>query len=201
MTRVWNWHLHHLDSPLYFVMSALLSVMLASLLMVGIAAGAVQLSTVNVQRVLTMAAHGLGLHDLALAFVRGCVGVFFAISGFHKLFVPARHQSLVNNLTKNKIPALKFMQWWVPGWEFAAGVMLAIGLFTAFSAGVLAIICMVACLCEAREKVAKYNPINWADTIDDYLYLPEVLYLVMLAVSVMAGTGKYSVDAFLFPLQ
>lgn len=149
---------------------------------------------------LTIAAHGFGLHDVALALVRIAVGVFFAISGFHKLFNKIRHQHLVQTLIADNVPAVRFNQWWVPGWEFVAGSMLAVGLLTAFSASVLAIVCIVACICEARERVAKYQPIDMADTIDDYLYLPEVLYLVMLAVSIFAGTGKYSLDAILFPL-
>lgn len=152
------------------------------------------------EQILIVAAHGFGLHDVALAAVRAAVGVFFAISGFHKLFNKERHARLVRTLQVNNVPAVWFNQWWVPGWELVSGLMLAVGFLTAFSAGVLAIICIVACFCEAREKVAKYQPINLADTIDDYLYLPEVLYLVMLAVSVLAGTGKYSVDAVLFPL-
>lgn len=149
---------------------------------------------------LTLAAHGFGLHDLALAVVRVAVGSFFAISGYHKLFNTTRHSGLVRTLTKDRVPAVPFMQWWVPGWEFVAGIMLAVGLLTAFSASVLAIICIVACVCEASERVEQYQPIDAADTIDDYLYLPEVLYLVMLAVTILAGTGRYSVDAFLFPL-
>jgi putative oxidoreductase len=149
---------------------------------------------------LTIAAHGLGLHDLALALIRVAVGAFFAISGFHKLFNKERHARLVQTLASDKVPFVKFNQWWVPAWEFTAGVTLAVGLLTAFSAGVLAVICLVACLCEAKERVAAYHPIDAADTLDDYLYLPEVLYLLMLGVTLLAGTGKYSIDALLFPL-
>ena len=146
------------------------------------------------------AAHGFGMHDVALALVRAAVGVFFAIAGFHKLFNKARHARLVQTLLEDRVPFPRFFQWWVPAWELLAGAMLAVGFLTAFSAAVLAIVCLVACFCEAREKVRSYGPINLADTIDDYLYLPEVLYLVMLAVSVLAGTGKYSLDAILFPI-
>lgn len=152
------------------------------------------------ESVLNIAAHGFGFHDLALAFVRAAVGVFFAISGFHKLFNKGRHQRLLQTLVSDGVPMPRFNQWWVPGWEFLAGITLAVGFLTAASAGVLAIICLAACFCEAREKVASYHPINVADRLDDYLYLPEVLYLVMLAVSILAGTGKYSVDALLFPI-
>lgn len=150
--------------------------------------------------VLVTAAHGFGLHDLALALIRLAVGAFFAISGYHKLFNKSRHERLVHTLTEDRVPAVGFNQWWVPGWEFTAGIMLAVGFLTAFSASVLMVICIVACLCEARERVEQYKPIDDADTIDDYLYLPEVLYMVMLAVTVLAGTGRYSVDALLFPL-
>jgi hypothetical protein len=56
----------------------------------------------------------------------------------------------------------------------------------------------VACGCEAAEKVAKYQPIDFADKIDDYLYLPEVLYVVMLTVSALAGGGAFSLDALIW---
>lgn len=146
----------------------------------------------------TLLSHGLPLHDLGLTIPRVAVGVFFAISGYHKLFNPARHQRLVNTLTGDKVPAVWFNQWWVPGWEFVAGITIALGLFTAFSAATLGIICLVACACEAAGKVAKFGPIDKADVLDDYLYLPEVLYLVMLSSIIMTGPGAYSLDAVLF---
>lgn len=150
--------------------------------------------------VLTLAAHGLSAPDAALTIVRVAIGGFFAISGYNKLFNPGRHASLLANLTKNHIPCLPLMQWWVPGWEFAGGLMLASGLMSAFAAGVLMIICLVAVCCEARDKVNAYHPINEGDRVADYLYLPEVLYMVLLAVTILAGTGRYSLDALLFPL-
>lgn len=150
--------------------------------------------------IMTIAAHGFGAHDAALALVRVAVGSFFAISGWHKLTNPERHAHLVETLQKDKVPAIGFNQWWVPSWELTAGIWLAIGFLTAFSASVLMVICLVACFAEAPKRVAEYQPIDKADVVDDYLYLPEVLYLVMLGVSILAGTGKYSVDALLFPL-
>lgn len=147
-----------------------------------------------------IAAHGFDATDAALALVRIGTGTFFAISGFNKLFNASRHEALTNNLRKNGIPAIPFMRWWVPGWEFLSGVWLAIGFLTAFNAGVLVIICMVACMCEAKAKVESYKPINAGDRLADYLYLPEVLYLLLLAVNLLAGTGKYSLDAIIFPI-
>lgn len=147
---------------------------------------------------LTIAVHGFDAQDAALAIVRVAIGGFFAISGYNKLFHPDRHRSLLSNLTKNHIPCLALMQWWVPGWEFVGGLMLAVGLMSAFAAGVLMIICLVACACESSAKVAAYQPINTGDVVADYLYLPEVLYTVLLMVTILAGHGKYSLDALLF---
>jgi putative oxidoreductase len=147
--------------------------------------------------VIHLASHGFGAHDLALALVRITVGLFFAISGYHKLANKDRHDRLVQTLTKDNVPYVKFMQWWVPFWELTAGALLVIGLFTAFSAGVLIIICLVACACEARKTVASYAPIDFADMVDDYLYLPEVLYIALLSVNVLAGGGSYSIDSLL----
>lgn len=147
-----------------------------------------------------LAAHGFDAKDLALAIVRVTIGLFFAISGFNKLFHPARHASLKANLEKNRIPCVTLMQWWVPGWEFIAGAMLVIGMMSAFAASVLIIICLVACYCEAGEKVKRYKPINTGDRVADYLYLPEVLYIILLSVTVLAGTGRYSLDYYLIPL-
>lgn len=124
--------------------------------------------------------------------------MFFAISGGNKAFVPERHASLRRNLAKNRIPCVQGMVWWVAGWELVAGIMLALGLFSAFAAAVLLIICLVACGCEAAAKVEAYKPINGWDRIADYLYLPEVLYTVLLVAAMVHGTGAFSLDRLLW---
>ncbi len=141
--------------------------------------------------------YGFNAPDMALFITRVSVGVFFAISGFNKLFNPARHESLKNNLTANKIPNIPLMQWFVPFWELTSGALIAIGFATVFNAGVLIIICLVAFCCEGPRRVAAYKPINAGDTVADYLYLQEVLYILLLAVNVLAGSGKYSVDSLI----
>ncbi len=42
------------------------------------------------------------------------VGLFFAISGFHKLFFKQRHEALVETLKDDKIPFVGLFQWFVP---------------------------------------------------------------------------------------
>lgn len=147
--------------------------------------------------IIKLMSHGFQNPDVALFLSRAVVGIFFTMSGMNKLFVASRHQSLVNNLTKNGIKPLAFMSYWVPFWEFASGIMVTIGLLAPFNAGVLLIICIVACTCELRERVAAYKPINTADEIADYLYIQDVLYMALLAVVIFAGSGRYSVDALI----
>lgn len=136
--------------------------------------------------------------DVPLAAVRIAAGLFFAISGYNKLFNEGRHARLTKTLIDDHIPWIGFMQWWVPVWELAAGVMLALGFLTPFAAFVLSIICVVACRCESKAKVESYNPINAADRVDDWLYLPEILYLCILSLSLFGGGGDYSLDAAIF---
>lgn len=142
--------------------------------------------------------HGLAAPGAASAVLRGSVGVFFSISGYHKLFHKERRSGFIANLARNTIPFLRFNSWFVPAVEFAAGATLALGLLTSVSALLLLAICFVACGCEAWGKVCAYKPIDGLDVLDDYLYLPEVLYAVMLVSIILNGTGKYSLDALWF---
>jgi putative oxidoreductase len=152
----------------------------------------------DLSALLALLRQGLNSPDLADLMIRASVGVFFAMSGGNKLFVPSRHASLRRSLADNKIPCVSPMAWWVAGWEFAAGITLALGLFSAFSAVVLLIICLVACACEAHKKVTAFQPINGFDVVADYLYLPEVLYTVLLTAAIVHGTGHYSLDWLLW---
>lgn len=148
--------------------------------------------------ILEAVTHGFNEQSAASLVLRSAVGVFFAISGYHKLFHEGRREGFIRNLVKNKIPFIEFNKWWVPGVEFVAGITLTIGFLTSLSALLLLGICFVATCCEAWEKVKKYEPIDGLDVLDDYLYLPEVLYAVMLISIVLNGAGAYSLDAKLF---
>lgn len=108
------------------------------------------------------------------------VGTFFAISGYHKLTNSTRHAGLVATLKADHVPMVSVMQWWVPAWEFISGCSLCVGLFPQFNAMVLSIIMIVALLSEGAKRVKEWAPIDKADVIDDYLYLQETCYLIML---------------------
>jgi putative oxidoreductase len=136
--------------------------------------------------VLQLASNGLGHPEIAGTVLRVAIGSFFACSGFNKLTNKPRHAGLIETFKADRIPFIPFMQWWVPGWEFTGGAMLAAGLFPTFAALVLLVICAVACFSEASSRVDAYKPINGADRWADYLYLPEVLYAVVLVAVILA---------------
>jgi uncharacterized membrane protein YphA (DoxX/SURF4 family) len=144
--------------------------------------------------------HGVGFTDIALTLNRIVVGMFFMFSGFHKLFNPERHRALADQLKELGIHGVGFNQWWVPTVEFSAGLAVVIGLLAPLAALGLLVITVVAIATTGPQRIKVYKPIDEADRIDDWLYLPEILYAVMLLTVVSAGAGPYSLDAVILGL-
>ena len=144
---------------------------------------------------------GVGWTDLALTLNRIAVGAFFMLSGYHKLFNAERHRLFADELKELDAPAVGFNQWWVPLVEFTAGGGVLIGLLAPLAAVGLLVIILVAGATSGRLRIKLYKPIDRADRIDDWLYLPETLYAFMLIVVVSAGAGPYSVDALILGLM
>ena len=144
---------------------------------------------------------GVGWTDIALTLDRVAVGMFFMFSGYHKLFNAQRHRALVDELTSLHVAALWINQWWVPSVEFAAGSAVFIGLLTPLAALGLLMIVLVASVTSGRLRIKGYQPIDRADRIDDWLYLPEILYAFMLILVISAGAGPYSLDALILGLM
>ncbi len=140
---------------------------------------------------------GLGRTDLALTLSRIAIGAFFMLSGFHKLFNAERHRTVVDELRALGIHAIGFNQWWVPLVEFSAGAAVFLGLLAPLAALGLLVIIVVAIATSGRKRLALFKPIDRADRIDDFLYLPETLYAFMLIVVISAGAGPYSLDALI----
>lgn len=138
---------------------------------------------------LSIAQHGIGLQDAALTINRVAVGAFFGLSGYHKLFNHDRHTSLRDTLIADHVPFIRLNEWLVPSVEFLGGFMVAAGAFAPLFALPLLIVCLVATCVDGYKRVAEYAPIDIGDRVDDYLYLPEVLYIIGLIVIVGAGPG------------
>ena len=144
---------------------------------------------------------GIGWTDIALTLNRVAVGAFFLLSGYHKLFDAERHRTFVDELKSLSVHAVGFNQWWVPTVEFSAGGAVLIGLLAPLAALGLLVIILVAIATSGRQRIKLYKPIDEGDRIDDWLYLPETLYAVMLIMVISTGAGPYSLDALVLGLM
>jgi uncharacterized membrane protein YphA (DoxX/SURF4 family) len=144
---------------------------------------------------------GVGWTDLAITLNRIAVGAFFMLSRYHKLFNAERHRTFVDELKALGVPAVGINQWRVPLVEFIAGGAVLIGLLAPLAALGLLVIILVAVATSGRQRIKLIKPIDEADRIDDWLYLPETLYAFMLIIVISAGAGPYSLDALILSLM
>jgi putative oxidoreductase len=135
------------------------------------------------------------LEQYAILGVRVSIGLFFAISGANKLFVTGGTKPVYNTLVKAKVPFPLQTAYFVSGVEFVCGSLVAVGFLSSPACMALMIDMVVATLTEAISTLPKgLSQLNW---LDDFLYLPEVLYVLFFIWLICSGPGKFSVDYWL----
>jgi putative oxidoreductase len=135
------------------------------------------------------------LEQYAILLVRVSIGLFFAISGGNKLFVAGGTKPVYDTLVKAEVPFPRQTAYFVAGVEFVCGSLLAVGFLSSPSCLALLIDMTVATLTSALSTMPKgLSPLNW---LDDFLYLPEVLYVLFFIWLICSGAGKFSVDYWL----
>jgi putative oxidoreductase len=132
--------------------------------------------------------------ELVPLMLRGSLGLFFAFSGYHKLFNASRRQTLKDTFTADKVKPLSFFMWAIPLGEMFGGAAVLMGFLTAVASMGLIAICGGACALDGMKRIKEWKPLDAADAVDDMLYLPEFLYIVMLTVLIMVGAGTFSFD-------
>ncbi len=138
---------------------------------------------------------GSDLERYAILLVRVSLGLFFAISGANKLFVAGGRQTMYETLVKAKVPSPHLMAYFVSGVEFVSGSLLTVGFLSSPACVALMIDMIVATLTTAVSAMPKgLAPLNW---LDDFLYLPEVLYVLFFIWLLCSGPGKFSLDYWL----
>jgi putative oxidoreductase len=123
------------------------------------------------------------------------LGVFFCISGGMKLFVPAEFSLMERTIAESHIPFPHFNAIFVSVVEFACGASLALGLLTPVCALVLACVMIVAIATNRIHSIQSSGVLSW---LDDFLYLPEVLYIMILAWLICSGPGRFSIDGLIW---
>ncbi len=135
-----------------------------------------------------------GLHAWAwvgMLLARLCVGCEFFLSGRGKLFVKARREQMRQTLREAHVPLPDFNVVFVSAVEFTFGLLLIAGAATPLACFMLACVMVVAITTTAVRQIKTAAPLDW---LGNFLYLPEVLYLVILVWLFLAGPGWLSVD-------
>jgi putative oxidoreductase len=135
------------------------------------------------------------LESYAILLVRVALGLFFAISGGNKLFVNSRTKVMYDTLVGAKIPFPMPTTYFVSAVELIGGCLLAVGLLSSLVSFALLFDMLVAILATHQAGNPKgLLPLNW---LDDFLYLPEVLYILFFVWLICSGPGKLSLDYLL----
>ena len=135
---------------------------------------------------------------MPITFVRVLTGLFFTISGGTKLLVPAQFSIMEHTLAESHIPFPHASALFVSLVEFACGAGLTLGLLTPLCALVLVVDMIVAITTNRINSIQASGILAW---LDDFLYLPEVLYVMILVWLIFSGAGRYSIDGLIARLR
>jgi putative oxidoreductase len=136
-----------------------------------------------------------GWEPYAILLVRVSLGLFFAISGANKLFVAGSRHTMYETLVAAKVPFPQLMAFFVSSVEFMGGSLLAVGFFSSLACAALLGDMVVAILTTKLSAMPKgLSPASW---VDDFLYFPEVLYVLFFIWLICSGPGRFSVDNWL----
>ena len=128
----------------------------------------------------------------AILMARVAIGLFFTISGASKLFVAGGLNPVYDTLVEAKAPAPRLLAYFVSSVEFVGGCLLTVGFLSSPVCVALLIDMAVAVLTNSLSTLPTgLSPLRW---LDDFLYLPEVLYMLFFIWFICSGPGRFSVD-------
>ena len=122
---------------------------------------------------------------------RIAVGLLFFLSGRGKLFVPERREQMRQTLIEAHVPFPEFNAVFVSAVEFVCGLLLILGALTPVACALLAFVMLMAITTIAIRNIKATSPLSW---LSEFLYLPEVLLLVILLWLFFSGPGWFSID-------
>jgi putative oxidoreductase len=122
---------------------------------------------------------------------RVAVGLLFFLSGRGKLFIPERREQMRQTLIEAHVPFPDLNAVFVSTVEFVCGLLLVIAAVTPLACALLVCLMLVAITTIAIRNIKASSPADW---LSAFLYLPEVLYLLILIWLFFSGPGWLSVD-------
>jgi len=131
------------------------------------------------------------LEWIGILVARLAVGLLFFLSGRSKLFVPERREQMRETLVAARVPFPEFNTLLVSTVEFVFGLFLILGALTPITCAMLGCVMIMAIAAIAIRNIKATSPLGW---LSEFLYLPEVLYLVILFWLFLSGPGWFSID-------
>jgi putative oxidoreductase len=131
------------------------------------------------------------LEWIGILVARLAVGLLFFLSGRSKLFVPERREQMRETLVAAGVPFPEFNTLLVSTVEFVFGLFLILGALTPITCAMLGCVMIMAIATIAIRNIKATSPLGW---LSEFLYLPEVLYLVILFWLFLSGPGWFSID-------
>jgi putative oxidoreductase len=128
---------------------------------------------------------------VGILLARVAVGSEFFLSGRGKLFVKERREQMRQTLRAARVPYPEFNAVFVSTVEFVFGLLLIAGAATPLACFMLGSVMVVAIATTAVWTIKSSSPLGW---LSEFLYLPEVLYLVILMWLFLSGPGWFSMD-------
>ncbi len=126
---------------------------------------------------------------------RIAVGLLFFLSGRDKLFVPERREQMRQTLIDAHVPFPEFNTIFVSTVELVSGLLLIFGALTPLACVMLGCVMITAIATTVIRNIKATSLPAW---LSEFLYLPEVLYLVILIWLFLSGPGWLSVDHWIF---
>jgi putative oxidoreductase len=133
---------------------------------------------------------------LGIFVARLAVGLLFFLSGRGKLFVPDRREQMRETLIEAHVPFPELNAVFVSMVEFGSGLLLIIGAVTPVACVMLGGVMIVAI---ATTGIRNIKASSRLGRLSEFLYLPEVLYLVILLWLFLSGPGWLSLDHLILP--
>lgn len=132
---------------------------------------------------------------LGILLARLAVGMLFAITGGGKLFVQEKKEKMRETMHNAGIPLPDFNAVFVSTVEFVGGILLILGLLTPVASLLLSVVMIVAILMVKLKSIEGEGVLGW---LGEFLFIPDVLYLIILVWLFFSGPGRVSLDYFLF---
>src|SRR6266542_4572314 len=115
---------------------------------------------------------------------RIAVGLLFFLSGRGKLLIPERREQMRETLLAARVPFPEFNTVFVSAVEFGAGLLLIFGALTPIACVMLIGVMVMAV---ATTAVRTIKATSLLGLLSEFLYLPEVLLVVILLWLLFSG--------------